>query len=214
MIFHGKPGEKIEGIERNIPGRNLVDCLTMFLRLMGLPLGIPLEIILLDWTKSNYSQSRAVLEQAYQSFTGWQDLFEYSFHNKVLEWKIESAIKTRELKNVPDDYLKHEWIKPTFPWLDQLKEAQAQAAKLDRTFSTHGEICKSLGRERADIIAVRENEIRESIKIAQKIKADTGTDVPWQIFAGLETKTESPKAAVTEEPEADGDKKENASDDK
>lgn len=196
LMFHGKPGDRIEGIDRNIPGQNFSASLTMFLRLMGLPLGLPLEIILLDWTKSNYSQSRAVLEQAYQTFLGWQELLEDFFYRPVYEWVIGNAIRAKKIKTTPpNDYLGQEWIKPTFPWIDQLNETQAYGAKVDRGFTTYSHVCKSLNSEREDVIVAREKEIRDAITIAQNIKTDFGVDVPWQHFAGLEASKNPPPAS-------------------
>ena len=210
LLFQGEPGDKIEGIDRNLPGKDFGESVRMFLRLLGLPIGLPLEIILLDWTKSNYSQSRAVLEQAYQTFIGWQKLIEDFFHNEVYIWKIKQWIATNKLANRSDAF-RHEWIKPTFPWIDQLKEAQAYGAKMDRGFTTHAQVCKSLNVEREDIIDVREMEIREAIERAQKIKEDTGVIVPWQLFAGLQaepSKTNGQNADKTKQ-DSDDEKKDN-----
>ncbi len=192
LIFHAKPGETVAGIERNIPGKNFSESLRTFLRLMGLPLGLPLELILLDWTKSNYSQSRAVLEQAFQTFLGWQFALEDEYYTPDLEWMIRYWI-SKGLVKERQDGANHEWIKPTFPWIDQLKEAQAYAAKIDRSFTTHAMVCKSLNVDRNDILEIRVSEIMDAIDRAKKIKESTGVDVPWQIFAGLE----APKAPPT-----------------
>ena len=184
LIFHGNPGDEIRGIERNLPGANFPEAVRMFLRLMGLPLGLPLEIVLLDWTKSNYSQSVAVLLQAYVTFLGWQMLLEELFYRPIYEWRIERWTEQKELPEV-ENAAECEWIKPTFPWLDQLKEAQAHGAKVDRGFSTHAAVCKSLGLEREDVVKVREEEVRDAIDRAKRIEKETGTAVPWQMFAGL-----------------------------
>lgn len=185
LIFHGQPGEDVKGIDRNIPGQNFSESVVMFMRLLGLPLGLPLEIMLLDWTKSNYSQSRAVLEQAYQTFLGWQFLLEERFYRQLYIWKIGQWIASGELKPRADAN-RHEWIKPTFPWIDQYKEAQAYALRLDRSLVTHSIACKSIGMERKDVVDIRQAEIEDAINRAADIKARTGETVPWQIFAGLE----------------------------
>lgn len=206
LLFHANPGDKIEGIERNIPGKDFAASLQMFLRLLGLPIGLPLEILLLDWTKSNYSQSRAVLMQAYETFLYWQYLMEDFFYDPILEWKL-AEWKGSDLPTRPtdDDW---EWIKPTFPWLDQLKEAQACGAQLDRGFNTHAAVCKSLGKDREDVVSARELEVRDAIERAKRIMDDTGEAVPWQIFAGLEAVKSAP---VSSEPlpeeKQNGDKK-------
>ena len=203
LIFHGVPGDEIKGIERNVPGKNFTESLTMFLRLLGLPLGLPLEVILLDWTKSNYSQSRAVLEQAFTTFMGWQFEIIDSFLTPVYEWWVKNEIKNGDIKQT-DTVLIHDWIKPSFPWIDQLKEAQAWGEKLDRGLTLHQRALKSLGVDREDEMNDRQAEVLDAIARAKKIKEDTGVEVPWQIFAGLESPVAKPLPA---------DKKENGKDD-
>ena len=205
LIFHGEPGDEIKGIEHNIPGKDFSQSLTMFLRLLGLPLGIPLEVILLDWTKSNYSQSRAVLEQAYQAFLGWQMLLEEHFYTPVLEWKIRQWINAgllKPTKAIGEGEFSPVWIKPTFPWIDQLKETQAHGAQVDRAFTTHAIVCKSKGMERDDVVNSREEEIRDAIERAKRIEAETQVKVPWQLFAGLDVQKSAPPSAPPE-PEKD-----------
>lgn len=210
LIFHGQPGEDIKGIDRNIPGKDFPESVRMFLRLLGLPLGLPLEIILLDWTKSNYSQSRAVLEQAYETFQSYQDILEQQFFDRLLDWKLQAwaeEVGTRAAEQLRsamagDGEAVIEWIRPTFPWLDQLKEAEAQAAKLDRTLTTHAHVCKSLKLDREDVLTTREMEFSEAIEIANRLSEKYGITVPWQPFAGLAVA--APAAAKPEDEDADG----------
>ena len=183
LMFQARPGEKIEGIDHNIPGKNFVESVKIFLRLMGLPLGMPLEIILLDWTNSNYSQSRAVLEQAYQTFMIWQNKLDGFYYSPLFDWKLSQWKNANLLGNRKD--IPYSWIKPTFPWIDQLKETQAKGMMIDRALMTHGEACKSRGQDREEVCEIRVKEVRDSIDRAKKIKADIGVDVDWKLFAGL-----------------------------
>jgi capsid protein len=202
LMFFGKPGEEIKGIEHNIPGMNFSESLRMFLRLLGLPLGLPLELILLDWTQSNYSQSRAVLEQAYTTFLDKQETLEDFYYVPTYEWKVTEWIDDGLLTNRKDAF-EHEWIKPTFPWIDQLKEVEAYGEKVDRTFSTHAQVCKSLNRDRTEIVDAAEREVRDAIERAKKIKTDTGTDVPWEIFCGRSVKVKEAKTKDVKEEKKD-----------
>lgn len=219
LIFHGQPGEEVKGIDRNIPGRDFPQSIRMFLRLLGLPLGLPLEIILLDWTQSNYSQSRAVLEQAYETFQAYQAILEMQFFDPVLEWKLDhwsGQIGARALQELQsglrsDGTPSREWIRPTFPWLDQLKEAQAHGAKLDRGLTTHAHVCKSQKLDREDVLSTREAEVAEAIETAQRLRTKFGVDVPWQHFAGLEVKTAP--AVPNDERRATSDQDKEAPDD-
>lgn len=201
VIFRANPGEKIQGIERNIPGQTFSESVKMFLRLLGLPLGIPLEIILLDWTNSNYSQSRAVLEQAFETFIAWQELLKDFYFTPLFEWKLETWLSQGLIGR--RNNIQFDWIMPTFPWIDQLKEAQAYATQVEHGFITHNQACKSRNTDRADVITQREREIREAIEKAQKIKKDTGQDVPWEYFAGLKPKKDKSELAKTEKDESE-----------
>jgi len=201
IIYHAKPGEKIEGIERNIPGMNFTESLRMFLRLLGLPVGLPLELILLDWTKSNYSQTRGVMIQAYDNFLCWQQKMEDFYYAPLFQWKMEQwAGQLGDTKK-----LKVNWIKKEFPWIDQLKEAEAYATQVERGFTTHNRVCKSLNQDRSDIIVQREKEITEAIEITKAIETKTGVKVPWQILAGLKAEPDKKEMAKPAEKEEAGD---------
>lgn len=183
LIFHGKPGDTISGMERTSPGSSFSESLTMFFRLLGLPLGLPLELILLDWTHSNYSQSRAVLEQAFTMFLDWQDLLVDLFHDRVFEWWLLRSIARGEIKD-REDKLSHDWIRPTFPWIDQLAEAEGMGEKVDRGFASWGSVCKSLGQDQEDLREDLTLETIEAIQAAQTVEDATGVSVPWEPFAG------------------------------
>ncbi|MHC4714950.1 MAG: phage portal protein [Planctomycetota bacterium] len=218
IIFHGQPGEELKGVDHNIPGKDFGSSIRMFLRLIGLPMGIPLEVILLDWTKSNYSQSRAVLEQAFQTFSAYQRILEKSFYDPLLAWNIErwaAELPQRGLEQLRrgikrDGTATHEWIRPSWPWLDQKKEAEAQGAKLDRALTTHAHVCKSLKLDRDDVVQARQQEVTDAIEIAKKIEAATDQKVPWQIFCGLEANkvaaNPAPGPAPTQGPDNDDEK--------
>jgi capsid protein len=98
-------------------------------------------------------------------------------------------------------------VRPTFPWIDQLKEAQANAAKLDRSLTTYGRVCKSQGFDASETLDARVEEVLRAIQIAKDIESQTGVKVPWQPFAGMET----PKEVV--EPETDDSEDDDAQSD-
>jgi capsid protein len=207
LIFTGKPGEKVESISRGTPGPDFERELIPFIRTLGAPLGIPLEFIFMDWTKTNYSQSRAILEQAAVTFLGWQILMEQFFHTPVFEWALARAIERKDLPTPPvDDWDSHEWIKPAFPWIDQLKEAQAYGEQLDRGFTTHANVLKSRNIDRGDFLEQREREARSAIEIVQRIEKDTGVKLAPEIFMGMKAATAPPpppSPAAQDDPQTD-----------
>lgn len=185
MIFHGEVGETIAGIERNIPSANFTDSLIMFIRLLGLPVGFPLELILLDFSKTTYSSARASLEQAFRMFATWQKRLRVGFHSPVYTWKVRQWVNEKIIPDLPD-ILKHEWLSPSFPWIDQLKEAEAWGERIDRNFATLSQACKSLNQDRAEQLAQRAREVEEAIILADELnKKHPNARVDWHIFAGM-----------------------------
>lgn len=183
IIFHGNPGETVSGIDRSLPGANFPNSVRMYLRLIGLPLGLPLELILLDWSATNYTGSRAALEQAFRNFVAWQRFLKRSHHSPLyLAW-LEERIAQGHYPDTPDTR-RHEWDAPEFPWVDQLAEAKAWGERMDRGLATQTQALKSSGMDRDDWLDAKDLEVRSAIERAQAISEDTGELVPWQIFCG------------------------------
>lgn len=198
IIFNGEPGETVQGIERTLPGADFPESIKAFMRLLGLPIGFPLELMLLDWSNTNYSSARAALLQAYRMLTRWQRMLMRSFHTPVYEWKVKQWVEAGLIRP-SDDVLEHDWFPPPFPWIEPLKDAEANALLVDRGYSTYAEVLKGQNRDRVDMIDQRALEIREAIATAKAIEEETGEKVPWQLFAGYEAAAASadPQAAPT-----------------
>jgi capsid protein len=187
IAFQGKPGEEIKGIERNIPGSNFGETMRSFLRMLGLPVGLPLELVLLDWSQANYSQSRAILEQADVVFRRWKSLMRHTWYDRIVAWKLGEWMADRKTRLGKRDISTRPWgwITPQPPWIDLLKEVQAHGAKLDRGIGTFAEACRAQGMEPDEVLGLRRREVDDAIKMAADISRRNGVDVPWQIFAGL-----------------------------
>ena len=199
IIFHAQGNDKLAPIARDLPGANFPESVRTFLRLVGLPFGLPLELILLDWSQTNYSSARAALEQAHRNFLRWQRFLIRNFHRPLYRWRVDLALAKGIVRPRADLY-KHEWITPKFPWLDVLKEAKAWGEALDRGFSTQTEILATRGLDREEFLVQRTKEIRAAIEAANELNKDfPDANVDWRIFAGLQTKAATaPQPAVDE----------------
>lgn len=206
MIFHAEPGEEIKGIERTIPGANFPESIRMFLRLLGLPLGFPLELVLLDWSNTNYSSARAALLQAYRMFRYWQRKIGARFHAPIYRWKLQQWIAAGLLPDRPSTY-KHDWIAPPFPWVDPLKEAQAEGEQMDRGFGLYYSVLKGRNLDPEDFLEARAAEIEQAIKRAQDLNSKyPKANVDWRIFAGLKSEKVAPAAMPAPQNVPDDDK--------
>lgn len=198
IFVHAAPGESVAGIDRSTtPGPGFSDTVVMFARLMGLPLGLPVELTLLDWTRSNYSQTRAVLEQAFAVFAYWQSLLRDGFYEPLFRWWLQAQVDAKQIEARPDMHA-GTWQVPTFPWIDKLKEAQAHGELVDRGFSTYADVCRALNKDPEATNAQRLREIEQAIEQAKDLEERHGVKVDWRVLAGMRESTAS-RAAVDAE---------------
>lgn len=185
-IVNLQPGEDIESIKREIPSMTFEQSILVFIRLLGLPVGLPLELTMLNYQGLNYSSARASLNQAYKAFNCIQRGLKNKLHKKVYKWKVQEWVTKGLVPNLPDIF-NHNWTTPSFPFVDPLKETESFTKQIDTGISSLTEVLSSLNKDPDAVIAQRELEVTKAIELAQKIKEATGVEVPWQIFAGVTT---------------------------
>lgn len=196
VIFYGKPGEKVQGMERTAPHRTFGESWTAMVRPLGLPLGLPLELIILDWTKSNYSQTRAVVAICQDTFIGWQGMLEDGFYSPMFAWWLRWAVANKVVPEAPGAFLA-EWIKPSFPWINLLEETQAWKERVGGCFASYSEAVKSQNRDPEAVGAQQMADDVRAINMAKKVQAETGILPPWERYAGKEP----PKPAAAPAPD-------------
>lgn len=200
--FWAKPGEKITPIDRTAPGRSFGESWAAMVRPLGLPFGLPLELILLDWTKSNYSQTRAVVAICQDTFIGWQTVLEDGFYAPMFAWWLAWAIANKVVPPAPGEYVA-EWIKPSFPWINLLEETNAWGERVERSFASFSEAVKSQNRDPDAVRAQQAADDIEAIKTAKAVEEATGVLPPWERYAGKKPPTAAP-VAPGEKPDDEG----------
>jgi lambda family phage portal protein len=207
-IFHaGSKDHKLEAIRRELPGANFPDAVRAFLRLVGLPVGMPLELILLDWSQTNYSSARAALEQAYRNFMRWQAFLKRSLHRPAYVWRLGLLVQSgyfTAAESARSDFFRHEWIAPKFPWLDVLKEAKAWGEALDRGFTTLADVLATRGMDLEETMDRRAAEFGMAIEKANRINQQyPEAQVDWRELAGLSKQKEPAPIASDEKTDDD-----------
>jgi len=168
MVWQARPGDSLNIVDRAIPGRSMPDGLRMYLRVIGQAIGLPLEVVLLDWTQSNFSQSRAALAAANAWFGRRRARFA-----RMLERIVGWAFPGR-----------WEAIAPALPWADPQAEAEVAAQRLDRGLSAYSDEIRRLGGDPDEVRARVARDIEQAITMAREIEARTGERVPWERLAG------------------------------
>lgn len=140
--------EDIVQIKPEHPTTSFADFMSFLIRLAGLKLGLPLELALLDFSRTNYSSARASMEQAYRKFRIEQRTFSNKVMSRIFRWRISKLVNDGVLSNPPSDFLEHHWFAPEWPYLDPLKDAEGALVAVDAGFST---LAKELARRGMDL---------------------------------------------------------------
>lgn len=169
LMFFGKPGETVKGIERNIPGANFPESIKMFLRLLGLPLGFTLEFMLLIWSDTNYSSGRASIKQVERSCRRWiaklRAVKTSLFRWKVARWQAERLIPA------DDRVLNHVWALSPYPFIDPEKEDSARKIRLESGLSAPSIENAEAGYDDEELVALQVRDIERRIQAAEDLNA-------------------------------------------
>ena len=196
QIFHADVDEDLRSMDRNVPSKNFGDVLLEFIRLLAAPLGLPAEFVNCNFTKSNYSQSKAATLFAFRNLQHWQSLMR-GLIEQIVTWRIMLWEPN------PPDFRVDVYL-PRALRLDEDKEVTATERKIANCLTTLTEAASEVGWDFEELLRARRQEIIRAIEMSRSIEAETGEKVPWQIFAGLGKIAGSPRT-VGEQKEIEDD---------
>ncbi len=170
MFINTKPGEKFQLHSTNSPNGNVPDFIRIKLRLLGFPIGLPLELGLMDFTETNFAAAKMSISQA--------TLTHYFFRYRILDDQLirpvyedfvanKSPVKLpRTVQGRADAY---ELTEPRIPWLEPLKEANALNTALKGGWDSLIRIAHDeMKREWSDIVNERAEVIAEGYRIIKE----------------------------------------------
>ena len=158
-------------------------------RRIGAGHNLSYEMMTRDVSKVNYSSARQNLLEDWKTFADEQNYIIEHFLDFVLEDVVTAAYLAGKLKNAPKDfmtnrqkYLKHEFIGQGLPWIDPLKEAQANQVMLATGQTTLKDIYAKKGKDWEEEIAqlALEREKTKELGLLSKapvtVKGDDGDE--------------------------------------
>jgi len=186
-VLHLYPGEKAHVLDAPRPGSNFDAFVTRILRAAGAQAGLPYEVVVKDFSKTNYSSARAALLEAWRVFQIYQDWLEFAFCVPTWRMVIEEAF-ARDMITLPpgapdfyeamDAYLAADWIPPRRGHIDPVKEMQADLLGLEAGVTTHAEVIASRGGDWEATFRQlrRELELKKKLGLASPVPAATKAD--------------------------------------
>lgn len=154
-----QPDEDVVQISPQQPTQNFPDAIAAFTRFVGLPFGLTIEQLLLDFSRTNYSSARAARLQAQQTAEVYQHRFANRFISRVYQWAVSKWVKRGMITGpIPDNYWKHEWIPQGRPWVDPSKEIDAAEKAIKLGVEARSNIALERGYDFAELCETNEND--------------------------------------------------------
>lgn len=185
------PGRTLKAFSPNVPNSEYFEHTRYLMRIIGVNLGLPLTLVMLDSSDTNFSGWRAEMEQARVGFKKRQRWLINRLHRPVTRWKIRNFILNGQLKSPivsklfrTGEIFNHKWTPSGWPYIDPSKDASAdtviQKSMLDSPRGIQNRKGRDLDDVRNETIADNGETIRAAIIRAKEITKETGVEVTWR----------------------------------
>ncbi len=185
-------GAKLSSFTPSRPNAAFEAFMHAVLRHIAAGMNLPYELLLKDFSQTNYSSARATLLEAWRYFNGRRRWLMDTWLRPIYDLWLEEAVNAGEI-DAPDFYRnRYAYTRCRFifsgrGWVDPVKEATASGIRMDYNISTLEDECAEQGADWEEVIEQRAYERRRM----------AAAGLP------LETRAASPEAAA---PDSDADR--------
>ncbi len=196
MEVIGEEGEELQGFSPNVPNAEFFDHVKLTLQMIGINLGLPLCLVLMDASETNFSGWRGAVDEARKGFKSNQKNLIQRFHTPMYRWKVsqwlasDRTLRTAAKKRNVNIY-GHRWNAPRWEYIEPLKDAQADGYRLQAGLISRRKLHAERGYEwdelYDEIIDDNTNAISAAKRAANKINKRFPDDPPvsWRELISL-----------------------------
>jgi len=196
--FVGYPGEKFKLDSPHVPNPEFFPHVKLVLTFIGINLGLPLVMVLMDGSETNFSGWRGAIEQARMGFRANQRRLIERWHSPIYRWQLrrwiaeDSALRSAAARGDAAIF-DHRWNPPAWSFsIQPLQDASADLIRTRNALISQRRRCAERGMEWSDLSTeiVEDNSdlIEKAFLKAQELnKKCEGLDVTWREIASLPT---------------------------
>jgi lambda family phage portal protein len=157
------PGDEVQPFLPSRPAAAFNSFCEGLLREMASAIGIPYELLVKDFSKTNYSSARAALVEAWRFFRGRRHWLATYWATPTYDLWLEEMVN-KGLVEAPDFYSERaayscaKWIGAGRGWVDPVKEAQAAEMRLAANITTLEDECAEQGLDWEEVLVQRARE--------------------------------------------------------
>jgi lambda family phage portal protein len=195
-----QPGEDLVPFTPARPASGFESFVMSCHRHIAAGLNMPYELLLKDFTKTNYSSARAALLEAWRYFNGMRRKIAQQFCQQAYLLVLEE-MADRKLVDAPDfwvlqrAYAASRWIGPGRGWVDPAKEADAAEARLRNNLSTLEAEAAEQGLDWEELLEQRAIELARIAELEQQYGVSLSAPAPAKAPGGNPYPSDEEEAA-------------------
>lgn len=183
LIYYNERGDKVDVVDPGKTGESQAAFIESTLRIIGAAVGMPYELVLKDFSKTNYSSARAALLEGRRVFQNWRGWLASKLCQPTWEMVLEEAY-LRGMLDAPRfeenraEYLRATWIGGGWGWVDPVKEIMASKLAIENGLSTLQAECAGQGNEWEETLEQIGRELRKRKSMNLRLAFDTAMNQP------------------------------------
>lgn len=152
-VTYTRKGEKPSVLQSNRPAHEVQDFIIKLIRMVGLPLGVPYEWLMLDFTTVNLGSLRVLMQVIQRSWKRHQFNHEVMLSRLFRKW-IDRQIANRRYPDRADIRL-HSWNKPTWASPQPVQDATANKIAIEGGWGSQEDAAAQNGKDIERVIEQR-----------------------------------------------------------
>lgn len=151
MMIKGHPGEKYTMDSPTVPNQEFFTHMRMMLQIIGINLGMPLILVLMDASETNFSGWRGAVDQAQQGWHHNQMMIYRRFVLPTYIWKLrdwsenDRSISRALSRKKSLRLFNHKPQTPSWPYIEPLKDASADLMRTRNALISRRRQCAERG---------------------------------------------------------------------
>ncbi len=222
MEIVGRAGEELSGFSPNVPNSEYFQQVKLILQIIGVNFGLPLCLVLMDGSETNFSGWRGAVDEARKGFVADQENLVRRFHDPVYRWwlyrEIEQDVALKKmLKKSGVDIFGHKWNLPTWSYIEPVADADGDVKQLQSALTSPRRMHAARGKDWETIADEIVEDNRYAIEKAQaqaneiNAKFPGGPQLSWRDLIplpmpqGQTLALQDPNAIAAQKGESGGD---------
>jgi lambda family phage portal protein len=185
MEIVGQPGEELQGFSPNVPNSEYFQQVRLMLQIIGVNFGLPLCLVLMDGSETNFSGWRGAVDEARKGFVADQLNLVRRLNRPAYRWKLSQHLaetKDRSLKKaysqIGDRIFTHNWNLPTWSYIEPVADAEGDATQLRNALTSPRRLHAARGKDWEEIAEESIADNAYAIERAAKQAADINASFP------------------------------------